>query len=421
MKDSRSFLLLLILLGALAGATVLPALAHVERATSSQQIVEQPERLIEMAPADPGGALEHRQAPAVRRDQARSIGRLLAPRPSAPALTPEPNSLAACNQLLLNPTLDIYELGDGTGTAEPWEVLEQIVYFDSEAYFSSQYSLFLLVGDDAYDGYPADPSPSWDGFAQFVQLPDYLESVVIDYWSAMLNERASDEAYGDIYVFDDQGTASWITGWYVGDFGSEWNNQYFPITDTVTIGQLSGRAIAVVFSNYSESGLTQGEGVWFDDITLTACTEDGPSVNKVFLPSTARAGEPEPRCSPPVEPDSWNVLSTRGYVEVSAVCTHDLSEYDTKDYYSFEAPSTRNFRFHLRNLPAGSEWSLTVFVDQAGTPPIADGGDCRTTDPGDGDKQVTCSLTAGRSYFIKVSAGAYSGSPASYNMQVTAP
>ncbi len=422
MKDSRSFLLLLILVSALVAATVLPALARAEQTISSQHAVQQPEKLAEIAPADPAAALEHRQLPAVRREQAAAIGQMLPPQTYAPALSTEPNSLAACNQLLLNPALDIFDLGDGTGTAEPWEVLEQIVYFDSEAYTSSQYSLFLLVGDDAYDGYPADPSPSWDGFAQFVQLPEYLDSIAIEYWSAMVNGRVADEAYGDVYVFDEEGNASWVTGWYVGDYGSTWNNQYFPISDTVTIGQLSGRPIAVVFSNYSDNGLTQGEGVWFDDITLTACTEDGPSVNKVFLPSTARAGEPEPRCSPPTEPDTWNVPSTRGYVEVSAVCTHNMSPYDTKDYYSFVAPSTRNFRFHLRDLPAGSEWSLTVFVDQAGTPPIADGGDCRTTTPGDGDKQVTCSLTAGQSYFVKVSAGtAYSGPEASYDMQITTP
>lgn len=422
MQNSRGFLLLLTLISALAGATVLPALAQVERARSGESLVQQPESLFEIAPADAGTTLEKRQLPAVRREQAAAIGQMLTPQPFAPLSASEPNTLAACNQLLLNPTLDVFELGDGTGSAEPWEVLEQIVYYDSETFVSSQYSLFLLIGDDAYDGFPADPSPAWDAFTQFVQLPDYLESIVVDYWSATVNGRAGDLAYGDIYAFDEQGNVEWVTGWYVGDFGSTWNNQYFPITDTVTLEQLSGKPIAVVFSNDSENGLTQGEGVWFDDITLTACTDDGPSVSKAFLPNMARAGEPEPRCTPPVEPDSWNVPSTRGYVEVRAVCNHAMSPYDTKDYYTFEAPSTRNFRFNLRNLPPGSEWSLTVFVDQSGTPPIADGGDCRTTQPGDGDKQVTCSLTGGQGYFIKISAGTdYSGPEASYDMQITTP
>lgn len=422
MQNSRSFLLLLILISALAGATVLPALAQVERAMSEEPVIQQPVRKFEVAPADPGAALELRQLPAVRREQAAAIGQMLAPQPFAPVSVSEPNSLAACNQLLLNPTLDVFDLGDGTGSAEPWEVLEQIVYYDSETFVSSQHSLFLLVGDDAYTDFPADPSPDWDAFTQFVQLPDRLESIVVDYWSATVNGRVVDEAYGDIYVFDDQGNAEWVTGWYVSDYGNTWNNQYFPISDTVTLEQLSGRPIAVVFSNDSTNGLTEGEGVWFDDITLTACTDDGPSVSKAFLPSMARAGEPDPRCTPPVEPDSWNVPSTRGYVEVSAVCNHTMSPYDTKDYYSFEAPNTRNFRFNLRDLPAGSEWSLTVFVDQSGTPPIADGGDCRTTEPGDGDKQVICSLAGGQSYFIKISAGTdYSGPEAGYEMQITTP
>ncbi len=87
-----------------------------------------------------------------------------------------------------------------------------------------------------------------------MQLPNYLDSVVIDYWSAMVNPRADDEAYGDVYVFDEEGNVDWVTGWYVGNFGSDWNNQYFPITDTVTLNQLSGRPIALVFSNYSDNG-----------------------------------------------------------------------------------------------------------------------------------------------------------------------
>ena len=421
MKNSRSILLLLILTGALAGVAVLPALAQVGRTAPQEGLVRQPENLGPKAPADPGAALERRQLPAVHREQASAIGQMLAPAAAAPAVAPDPNSLAACEQLLLNTSLDVVELGDGTGSAEPWEVLEQIVYFDTETYVSDPYSLFFLVGDDAYTDFPADPSPEWDGFTQFVQLPNYLDSVVVDYWSATVNGRADDLAYGDIYAFDDQGNAEWVTGWFVGDFGSTWNNQYFPITDTLTLEQLSGRSIALVFSNDSPNGLTQGEAVWFDDITLTACTDDGPSVRKIFLPNTARADAPGPRCIPPVEPDSWNVPSTRGYVEVSAVCTHNMSPYDTKDYYSFEAPSTRSFRFHLRDLPAGSEWSLTVFVDQSGTPPIADGGACRTTQPGDGNKQVTCSLTGGQSYFIKISAGTYSGPAAGYEMQITTP
>ena len=56
--------------------------------------------------------------------------------------------------ILANPTLDIVEFGDGTGTAEPWVVLDQIVYYDETIYTSPYYSLLLIDADGNRDPQP---------------------------------------------------------------------------------------------------------------------------------------------------------------------------------------------------------------------------------------------------------------------------
>lgn len=426
MKESRSFLLLLILLCALAGATVLPALAQVERANSEERLLSSPELLASPADADPATSLEQIES-FTQQSLPLSALETFDPLPLALHNVAEPNVLAACQQLLVNTALDVVVLDDESGIAEPWAPIVQNVYYDSLNYTSPSHSLLLVIGDEDW-GLPADDTPDIDAFAQAIYMPDRLTSITIDYAVAMTNTYTVDRAYGSLYLVDETGTIDFdqgfIGGWEVSQVSEEglWYPRTVMITDTLSLQTMSDQRVALILWNQSDFP-TFGEVAWFDDVMLTACWDEGPEANKIYLPTLAKPGERGPICRPPTEnpPDVWNVPSTRGYVEPTAVCNTTMSQLDPKDYYTFVAPETRNYRFNLRDLPSGTEWSLTVFVDQPANPPIADGGDCRTTQPGDGNKQATCSLTGGQSYFIKISAGAYSGPAASYEMQVTAP
>jgi len=427
MKDSRSFLLLLILLCALAGATVLPALAHVERATSEERLLPIADLVAAPAAADPATSLEQLETLS-RQAFPPLAAESLGPVPLAPLNAAEPQVLAGCRQLLVNTALDVVVLDDeGSGIAEPWAPIIQNVYYDSAIYTSPEHSLLLVVGDEDY-GLPVDDTPEVDAFAQAVYMPDRLTSVTIDYAVAMTNTYLVDHAYGSLYLVDETGTIDFdegfIGGWEVSQVAEllQWYPRTVMITDTLSLRTMDDQRVALILWNQSDIP-TRGEVVWFDDVMMTACWAEGPTANKAYLPAMTKPGQRGPICRPPSEnpPDVWNVPSTRGYVEPSAVCNTTMSQLDPKDYYTFVAPQTRNYQFNLRDLPAGTEWSLTVFVDQQNSPPIADGGSCRTTQPGHGNKQVTCSLTAGQGYFIKVSAGSYSGPAAGYEMQITTP
>lgn len=330
-----------------------------------------------------------------------------------------------CKQLLLNPQLDVLELGDGTGRAEPWVVYDPYVYYSTQNYVSPQYSLVLVDADTQV----TDPTPTQDAFAQALYMPTGLVTVTIEYYAAMANVNTTDRALGNLWTVDADGNpVTFLAGWEVGESPNAWQKQTVVITDPDALANMAGQRIMIFLFNATD-GSTPGEVVFFDDVTLTACSRAAPSGAAVHLPAVMRNFRSSGTiCIPPSEnpQDTWN--ANRGYVECNATCQSTLSRLDLADYYTF-VPSftgTGNCTLYLKNLPSGTEWAAMIFVDQPNyPPPYAPGptdGQCRIATPGSGDKSVTCPLTGGTAYFIKVSAGAnYSGPEGSYTMQITCP
>ncbi len=323
----------------------------------------------------------------------------------------------ACRQLLLNPEFDVLELGEGQGRAEPWFVNDPIVYYSSADYVSADYSLLFWDADDD------DPSPGQDAFAQAFYMPANLTSVTIRYQTATLDANETDRALGNLWTVDADGNfVDFLGGWIVFESPDTWYEQTVPITEQEDLAPLAGRQIALVLFSQTD-GAAPGERVYFDDVTLTACSAT-PST-AVYLPLVLRGygTTTGPVCNPPSEnpQDQWN--ANRGYVEADAICNSTLSRVDLADYYAFEAPRTEDYTLHLRDLPPETEWSAKIWIDQMDyPPPPAPGpvaGECRIFQPGSGDKSVKCRLQGGQDYFVKVSAGAtYSGGKGSYEMEI---
>jgi hypothetical protein len=331
-----------------------------------------------------------------------------------PERPPEPTAgLMACSQMLANTELTVVDIGGGYGTAEPWVVLNDIVYYSDVDYTSPPTSL-LLVDNDA-----GDPSPTVDAFAQAFYMPSGLTSVLIEYNTAALNGNLNDRVYGNLYTVDADGQLDeFIVGWEVGQATNTWVGRFVQITDPTYLSLMDGQYMAIILFNLTDN-VAPGEVAFFDDVTLTACYT-GPGGFASLIPIAVNALPTGPVCIPPSEtpPDTFD--NFRGYVETGGVCNTTLSNVDRQDYYTFVPALGGTYRFDLRNLPAGSEWSVTVFIDQAPYP-IASGGNCRTTQPGSADKHVLCTLVGGQPLFIKVSAGTWSGPTSPYQMAVTKP
>lgn len=336
------------------------------------------------------------------------------------AVRRQPTLNGGCQQLLANTTLDVIE-GADFGTAEPWVPLEDFVYYHNEAYTSPSHSLFLADAD------PDDPTPDVDAFGQGFYMPLNLTSVTVEYNVAMLDANANDAVYGALWSLASDGALDEVIhAWAVGEeLNGQWEGRYMQITAPDKLALMNSKAMAIILLNDGD-GQTPGEIVFFDDITLTACTA-APRGGNVFLPVMMRnhrvfAG---PICRPSSDNprDQWN--ANRGLTETNAICTSNLAQTDQKDYYTYVPTKTDNHTFHLRQLPAGSNWSISVYVEQgANDPPFAPGpteGTCRISTPGSQNKAVTCPLTGGQVYIVKVSAGSYAGSEASYEMQVVGP
>lgn len=408
-----------LLIAVLVGLAILPALTYSRSSAGVQYLYPLSQSLGPVTLSDAAMSVEAVRPLSVRADrQAISVPPTtrFASRPEA---APENTLAQPCSQVLVNTKLDVIELGAGSGSAEPWVPLWQTVYYDDEAYVSPQHSLIVIIGDDN------DSTPSYDGFGQGFIMPANLTSVTVDYMTAVGAPRSSDFAYGTFWSVNPDGTLNQeLFFWPVGDDNQPlvWRNEVMSTNDPADMALLEEQWLALVFYNYTdETAPTPGEVTWFDDITLTVCTDT--AVTQVFLPNVTQPGLSLPGCFPPTEtpPDLWN--ANRGLVETSATCNSSMSSLDRQDYYSYKPTQAGNHTFYLENLPAGSEWSLTVFVDQVDyPPPIANNGNCRTTAPGSANKQVTCSLQSGQSYFIKVSAGSdYGGPVASYRMRVMGP
>jgi hypothetical protein len=336
---------------------------------------------------------------------------------------------ADCFQILANTQLDVVDHGDGTGSAEPWIVLDQIVYFDPAA--ANDYLYFVDADVDDFE------TPTFDSFGQGFQMPGNLLSLQVVYDAGTVDATdpgdpsilEPDEAYGELWLLDQNGfLQEAILHWRnpdpipTGQFPDDdnWRNYTIDIAEPSFISQLSGKAVAIRLLNITD-GFEPGESVYWDNISLTACVQSAPVATKLYLPNVLHVANTTPVCVPPSEVPRDEVDANRGLVQTSATCLTSLSQLDTQDYYTFMPQQGGNHTLMLSNLPPGSEWSGSVIVKSGGSyvyAPGPTGGQCRIATPGAGNKQVTCSLQAGTEYVVKVSAGAYTGPEAQYTMQV---
>jgi hypothetical protein len=346
--------------------------------------------------------------------------------PTAPGSESAP--AADCFQILGNSQLDVVDLGDGTGSAEPWVVLDQIVYYDPAA--ADKYLYFV-------DADVEDATPTLDSFGQGFLMPPQLESIQIVYDAGTVdstdpadpNTPEPDEAYGELWLIDQDGfLQEAVLFWRNPDpvptaqfpDDDNWREYTVDVTEPEFITQLSGKTVAIRLLNITD-GVEPGESVFFDNITLTACVQSAPVSGKLYLPNVLHVANTTPVCVPPSEVPQDEVDANRGLVQTSATCLTTLSQLDTQDYYTFLPQQGGNHTLKLSKLPPGSEWSGSVIVKSGGSyvyAPGPTGGQCRIATPGSGNKQVTCSLQAGTEYVVKVSAGQYTGAEASYEMQV---
>lgn len=323
-----------------------------------------------------------------------------------------------CFQLLANTQMNIVEFGDGTGSAEPWVVLSPAIYYFKDAYVSPIYSLGMEDGDEG-SGNQEDE----DAFGQGFYMPSGLKSVRVEYFTSVYNPDSFDEVYGALWSLDrdgflDQVLASWTVGQPANP--AQWYGRFVEITNGATLDPMNGNPMAMTFFTYGDR-LPPFEFALFDDVTVTACVD-----TRLYLPNIMNnAGQVSgPICVPPSENPQDQFNANRGLVQTSARCNSTLSNIDRADYYTFKPTSSGPHTLNLRNLPAGTQWSAMIFLDQP-NPEYAPGpttGQCRIGTPGSGDKQVTCTLDKNKDYFVKVSAGGdYSGPVGNYEMQITRP
>lgn len=339
------------------------------------------------------------------------------------------NSQADCFQFVANGELNVIELGDGTGTVEPWVILDPIVYYWRDNTVSPpNFSLFtqdtIPGGSDEQEG---DNSPNQDMFGQGFLMPDDLVSVSITYNAATVNLDQNDRTFGVFWHVDANGNLpnnGIIEGWesldpMPADEGA-WLLYTIEYTDAALMAELSGNTVALVFVTETNAQAPD-ESVFFDNITMEVCTESRPVGRQIYLPNVLNIANAGPVCVPPSESPRDEVNANRGLVQTGALCQTTMSQLDAQDYYTFRPQQSGNYTLQLRNLPPNTEWSGSIIQNSGGTfeyAPGPTGGQCRIATPGAGNKQVICNLQGGREYVVKVSAGGYSGPEADYEMRV---
>ncbi len=343
------------------------------------------------------------------------------PNPAIQTAVSSENSVpsADCFQMLANSQLDVVELGDNTGSVEPWVIIDQNVYYftrDDEPPFPNYY---LYMEDQ--DALLSDTTtPFWDSFGQAIFMPDDLESIEIQYDVLTLQSNPDDLIFGEVWLLDLEGNDHEILGdWEILDSEDEW------VRDTVGVPSeffplLEGQPIGIILVTVTDN-TGAAERVQFDNIVLTACVKSAPVSGNLFLPSVLHVANTGPVCVPPSESPRDEVGANRGLVQTGALCQTTMSQLDTQDYYTFRPQQGGNYTLQLRNLPPNTEWSGSIIQNSGGTfeyAPGPTGGQCRIATPGAGNKQVTCNLQGGREYVVKVSAGGYSGPEADYEMRV---
>jgi hypothetical protein len=334
------------------------------------------------------------------------------------------NLKASCDQVLENTKMDVVELGDGTGTVEPWSIIFQKVYYTNDPNLAYDgYSMVLVDGD------PPDTSPEIDMFGQGFVMPDNLTEFSAEYMFATLGTNLGDEAYGELYLLDDDWTLHWpdenyfVGRWTVAESQGAWARQTITSNDPSFLNKMAGKKVAILLYTDTD-GDDPKEDVFFDNVMFTACSKAEPFGGKIFLPSIMKdygqATGPICRESNENPLDQFN--SNRGLVQTGATCSGKLSNVDIKDYYAFKPSKDGNHTLWLTNLPEKTQWSATMFVD-ADPYPFAPGsadGKCFTSQPGHGDKEVVCNLKKGNDYFVRIDSGS-TPIAGSYKMKITAP
>lgn len=317
-----------------------------------------------------------------------------------------------CKETLLNPQMDVVDFGDGTGAIDYWAVIAPIIYFDDRPgyYRSAQHS--LVMGDDpSYDNYYISPTLDLDSFGQGFYAPTGLLTVTVTYSRLYESTDYYDVAFGNFYTLDSEGRLDENpVYWTIGESPSGWSDRIVVITNTTVLASLSGRALALVFEEFSDRS-SPYEFIWLDDAQVTVCYQPTVYANNVYLPVTLRAFSTGPTCIPR-EPDS---VTNRGSTVVGATCNGSFSPTDTRDYYTLILGGVANIRLSLTNLPPGSNWDALIYEDTAGYP-LA----CHIGTPGSGDKYKDCTLNPNKSYFVMVNAGTAPSSTQTYMMSVTA-
>jgi hypothetical protein len=369
------------------------------------------------------------------RDRSQSIASPLRVPVTAPTYQTE--SLTAnevCGNIIANSQLDILEFGDGTGTAEPWAFLIPQLYYVHEGDPNIGFLAFDGYSLIFEDGDPGDPSPTVDLFAQGFLMPNNLTSIRAVYWRMSIDGNITDEVWGELWLLDENGYLHlddpdrYLVGyWPVSESELTWDLESVTAPEGI-VNALKGRPTALLFYNYTDgsgSGAPEAEKEWMlmDDIVLEICYKTTAVTGKqLYLPVIQKKGIAAPFCTPPSEnpQDQWN--SNRGVAQTGATCKSTLSELDRADYYTFKPTKSGSHTLHLGKLPAGTEWSAMIFVD-SDSPSYAPGateGQCRIATPGAIDKKVTCNLSKGTGYFIKVSAGS-TPVKGGYEMKVVTP
>jgi hypothetical protein len=183
-----------------------------------------------------------------------------------------------CKQIVLNPQLNVNELGAGSGTAEPWFFLDPIIYYFKEGDGSDLaydgYSLVLPDGDED------DPTPKSDILSQILFFPADLESATVAYQRAMLDANPGDSAYGELWLLTEEGDIDLskpaqyrVTQWPISDSKDVWAKETIQL-DPAVLKKLDDKEIALLMRTVTSGGgasAAEMEWVLLDDITVTAC------------------------------------------------------------------------------------------------------------------------------------------------------
>ncbi len=207
----------------------------------------------------------------------------------------EQGRVVACPQVIVNPQLNVVELGPNTGAAEPWFFLEPIIYFlkegDGSGLAYDGYSLILPDGD------VGDPSPQSDILSQIVALGPELVSVTVSYQHLTLDSNPQDNAFGELWLLTADGDIDLTNPaqyraarWEISESEDVWSKQTVEVSEAA-LAKLAGQDIALLLRTVTDGGgPTEADKEWvlFDDVTITACSSSDNMGGTIYLPAILR-------------------------------------------------------------------------------------------------------------------------------------